>query len=40
MEIISSIFSHHNDMKLEINYKEKTGKFINMWRLNDMLVNN
>ena len=27
-------------MKLEINYMKKTGKFINMWRLNNMLLNN
>ena len=29
-EIISSVLPDHNDMKLEINYKKKTGKFINM----------
>ena len=33
-------FSNHNYMKLEINYKKKTGKFTNMWRLNNMLLNN
>ena len=33
-EIISSIFSDHNNMKLETNYKKKTGKFTNIWRLN------
>ena len=33
-EIISSIFSDHNGMKLEDNYTKKTGKFTNMWRLN------
>ena len=27
-------------MKLEINYKKKPGKFTNMWRLNNMLLNN
>ena len=27
-------------MKLEINYKKKTGKSTNMWRLNNMLLNN
>ena len=37
IEIISYIFSDHNGMKLEINYKKKTGKFTNMWRLNNML---
>ena len=29
-EIISSIFSDHNDMKLEINNKRKTGKLTNI----------
>ena len=33
-EIISSIFSHHNVMRLEINYREKNMKNINTWRLN------
>ena len=27
-------------MKLEINYKKKTGKFPSMWILNNMLLNN
>ena len=27
-------------MKVEINYKKKTGKFTNMWRLYNMLLNN
>ena len=27
-------------MKLEINYKKKSGKSIKMWRLNNMLLNN
>ena len=40
IEIISSIFSNHNDMKLEINYKKKAGKVTNMWRLNNMLLSN
>ena len=39
-KIISSIFSNHNGMKLKINYKKKTGKFTNMWRLNNILLNN
>ena len=39
-EIIPSIFSSYNVMKLEISYKRKTGKFTKMWRLNNMLVNN
>ena len=36
-EIISSIFPN---IKLEINYKNKTGKFTNVWRLNNMLLSN
>ena len=39
-EITSSIFSDHSGMKLEINYKKKAGKIINMQRLNNMLLNN
>ena len=39
-EIISSIFSDHNGMKLEINYKKKAGEITNMWKLNNMLLNN
>jgi len=36
--ISSSVFSKHNDMKLEINYKKEAGKITNLWRLNRMLV--
>ena len=39
-EIISSIFSHHSGIKLEINYKRKTEKHKKTRRLNDMLLNN
>ena len=39
-EIISSIFSNHNTMRLDINYKKKTVKNINPWRLNNMFLNN
>ena len=37
-EIISNIISSENGMKLEINYKKKTRKIINMWILN-MIMN-
>ena len=37
-EIVSSIFSGHNIMRLEINYYERTAKF-NTWRLNNMILN-
>ena len=39
-EIISSIFSDHNAMKLEIKYKQKNAKNTDTWRLNNMLLNN
>ena len=40
IEIISSIFSDHNSMRLEINYRKKTVKNTNTWRLNSALLNN
>ena len=40
MEITLNITPNHNGMKLEINYKKKTGKPIDQWRLNDILWNN
>ena len=42
IEIISSIFSDHNAMRLEINYMEKNVKNTNTntWRLNNTLLNN
>ena len=40
IEIISSIFSDHKGLKLEINLKDKTQKHSNSWRLNSMLLNN
>ena len=39
-EIMSSIFSNHNAMRLEINYREKNVKNTNTWRLKNMLLNN
>ena len=38
--IISSIFSDHNAMQLDINYRKKTVKNTSTWRLNNMLLNN
>ena len=40
IEIISSIFSDHNAMKLDISYKEKkkTVRNTNTWRLNNMFL--
>ena len=40
IEIISSIFSDHNAMRLGINYKKRTVKNTNTWRLNNTLLNN
>ena len=40
IEIISSIFSNHNSMRLDINYKKKTVRNTNTWRLNNMFLNN
>ena len=40
IEIISSIFSDHKELKLETNVKEKPPKHSNSWRLDSMLLNN
>ena len=40
IEIVSSIFSHHIAMRLDISYREKTVKNANTWRLNTTLLNN
>ena len=40
IEIISSIFSNHNTMRLDINYKKKTVRTTNIWRLNNTFLNN
>ena len=39
IEIISSIFSYHA-MRLDINYKKKTVRQTNTWRLNNLFLNN
>ena len=38
IEIISSLISDHSAVRLEINYKKKSAKKKNMWRLNNMLL--
>ena len=38
-EIISSIFSSHNAMRLDINYKKKTVRNTNTWRLSNTFLN-
>lgn len=40
IEIISSMFFSQNGMKLEINNNKKTCKLIDVWSLNNMLLNN
>ena len=41
IEIISGIFSDHNAMRLDINYKKKKPvKNTNTWRLNNTFLNN
>ena len=40
IEIISSIFSDHNILRIEINYREKNVKNTDTWRLNNTLLNN
>ena len=40
IEIISSLFSDQNQVKLEMSLKEKTQKHSSSWRLNSMLLNN
>ena len=40
IEIVSNIFSDHNAMRLDINYKKKSVKNTNTWRLNNTFLNN
>ena len=40
IEIIPSIFSDHNAVRLDVNYRRKTIKNANIWRLNNTLLNN
>ena len=40
IEIISSIFSNHNTMRLDINYNKKAVRITNTWRLNNTFLNN
>ena len=39
IENISSIFSAHNAMRLEINYKKNTVRNTNTWKLNNTFLN-
>ena len=40
MEIIPRIFSDHSAVRLDLNYRRKTIKNSNIWRLNYTLLNN
>ena len=37
---MSSIFPDHNTMRLDINYKKKTIRNTNTWKLNNTFLNN
>ena len=39
IEIIPSIFFDHNAVRLDVNYRERTIKNTNIWRLNSTLLN-
>ena len=39
IEIVSSIFSDHNAMRLDVNYRKKSVRNTNTWRLNNALLN-
>ena len=40
IEIIPNIFSGHNEVRLNVNYRRKTIKNSNIWWLNNTLLNN
>ena len=40
IEIIPVVFSDHSAVRLDLNYREKIVKNSNIWRLNNMLLNN
>ena len=40
IEIIPSIFSDHNAVRLDVDYRRKTIKNSSIWRLNNTLLNN
>ena len=40
IEIISSMFSNHNAVRLNLNYSRKIIRNSNIWRLNNTLLNN
>ena len=40
VEIIPNIFSDHNALRLAVNYRKKTIKNTNIWRLTNTILNN
>ena len=40
IEIVSTIFSDHNTVRLDINYRKRSVKNTNTWTLNNTLLNN
>ena len=40
IELVSSIFSDHNTIRLHTNYRKRSVKNTNTWRLNNTLLNN
>ena len=40
IEIIPGVFFDHNAVRLDLNYRRKTIKNSNIWRLNNTLLNN
>ena len=40
IEIIPSVFSNHNAVRLDLSYRRKNIKNSNIWRLNNTLLNN
>ena len=39
-EVIPNLFSNHNAVRLDINYRRKTIKNANIWRLKNTVLNN
>ena len=40
LKLSQASFPKQNDVKLEISYKKKIGQFTDMWRLDNMILNN
>ena len=38
--IVSSMFSNHNAVRLDVNYRKNTIQKTNIWRLNNTFLNN